>query len=69
MGIPLSATEANLPNILTYLLGITVLYSNQKSNKSPNKKIAAAFFSICSSHLIKILSRYLLKNPVGAPKC
>ena len=42
MGIPESVIVANLPSMRTYPLGTTVLYSNQKSNRSPTIKISAA---------------------------
>jgi len=49
MGIPLSRNSASFPNTLTKPLGTTVLYSNQKSNKSPNKKSASASLLMVSN--------------------
>jgi hypothetical protein len=39
-----SRISASLPKTRTNPFGTTVLYSNQKSNKSPNKKITSASF-------------------------
>ena len=68
MGIPLSLISASFPNVLTKPFGTTVLYSNQKSNRSPNKKIAAASSFTSSNHFTNFFSRGKLSSLVGAPK-
>jgi hypothetical protein len=54
--MPESLISANLPKTLTNPFGTTVLYSNQKSNKSPNKKIASASFFISSNQATNFCS-------------
>ena len=68
MGIPASEISANFPNTRTKPLGTTVLYSNQKSNKSPNRYIAAASFLISSNQEVKYFSRARLSAGFGKPK-
>ena len=67
--MPASLISANFPRTLTKPLGTTVLYSNQKSNKSPNKKMAAASFLISSNQATNFFSRGRLAARVGAPRC
>jgi hypothetical protein len=67
--IPLSFNSANFPSTRINPLGTTFVYSNQKSNKSPNKKIASASFFIVSSQFTNSFSLGLLFSEVGAPKC
>jgi len=54
--MPLSLISASFPKTLTKPLGTTVLYSNQKSNKSPNKNIASASAFILSNHATNLCS-------------
>jgi hypothetical protein len=49
--------------------GTTDLYSNQKSNKSPKRKMHSASFFISSSQATNFCSRGKLATGVGAPKC
>lgn len=67
--MPLSRISANLPKTRTNPFGTTVLYSNQKSNKSPNRNNAVASFLISSSQATNFCSLGKLNSGVGAPKC
>ena len=59
---------ASFPNTRVKPLGTTYLYSNQKSNKSPNRKIASASCLIESNHFTNFFSRGIDSFAVGAPK-
>src|SRR5690606_24304679 len=66
--MPLSRSSASLPKVRTKPFGTTVLYSNQKSKRSPRRKITSASCLMLSSHFTKIFSRGKLSACVGAPR-
>ena len=75
--MPRSVIFAIAPNSLTPPLGITFVYSNQKSNKSPSRCISVAAplvaiprpFEISSSQLINFFSLTRLDSISGTPRC
>ena len=66
--MPESLISANLPRVLVKPFGTTVLYSNQKSNKSPIKKMAAASFFTAFNQDTNFFSLGSDSSLVGAPK-
>src|SRR5580765_2308494 len=66
--MPESVNEASLPSIRTYPFGTTVLYSNQKSNRSPTINISAASCRMESRKRTIYLSLCRLVRRSGEPR-
>ena len=67
MDIPESTSSAILPKNLVYPFGIVNLYSNQKSNRSPTRKISVASFGVHNLRGLAFIKLTVARNELLRP--